>query len=116
MALEIPILSIPVDDKGKPAAWWCLPYWHNGVADWIKDYSTRLNTDCPNNDDCSVDPDTLRAQTEAVLQQMTVWGANKPLSLDVYTIARNIASEFDNGNPEEQAAIAFAAINRAKYD
>lgn len=56
----------------------------------------------------SCDPDVMRARTEEQL--------GRPLSLDAYSVARNVASEAGEGTLAEKIAIAEAAVNRARAD
>jgi hypothetical protein len=114
MAVQIPILAVKPAANGDPPYFWCLPTWYPLVASWDSQYGkTFLTTACKNTEECSVPPEQLRQQVELALKQFPVWG-DRTLTLDAYTIARNMQSEFGEGTPAERAAIGLAAVNRAR--
>ncbi len=115
--ISIPLLYVHSDDNGNPPWYWCLPEWHGKAAEWTKNYGDiKLDSGCGNTDECSVGPETARAAAEKHLRSLPVWGATRPLLLDVYSTARNIQSENGSGSEEERGAIAFCAVNRAKVE
>ena len=114
--ISIPLLHVHSDANGHPPWYWCCPRWHHKSLEWTVEYGdTFLHSGCGNIDECTVDPEKARAAAEKHLQSFPVWGANRKLDLDVYSLARNIRSENGTGSEEERAAIAFCAINRMKW-
>jgi len=114
MPVDIPILAVKPTENGDPPTFWCLPAWFPLVTSWDAQFrKTFINTACKHSDECEVPPDQLRQMVEAELRKMKVWG-DKALTLDAYTIARNIQSEFGDGSPAERAAVGLAAVNRAR--
>jgi hypothetical protein len=112
------ILSVPKMKNGDAPWWWIRPWWAAQVDDIISKYGEveLKEKRCAAAEECTTEPEKLRAAVEIELQQMEVWGPQRPLTLEVYSLARNISSEFGDGTAEEQAAIVFCAINRARYD
>lgn len=62
------------------------------------------------------DPEKLRAATEVALHRLELYPPGKRLSMEVYAIARNIASEAGSGSATEKAIIAEVAFNRARHE
>jgi len=60
------------------------------------------------------DPESMRARTEAQAKALGLYPAGKHLSLDAYSLARNIGSEVGSGTVVEKVFIANAALNRLK--
>lgn len=61
-------------------------------------------------------PESLRAFTEAAVKSLGLYPMNRTLSLDAYSIARNVRSEAGSGSVPEKVAMAMAAIDRARLD
>jgi hypothetical protein len=115
VTLPTPILRVTRDKDGNPPDTWCVPPWHAAAEAWDKTWGKTMlrSKTCTFNAECTESPESLRAAAEAKLQELGVWPADTTLPLDVYTLARNVRSEFGDGTPEERAAIIFAGINLA---
>lgn len=61
-------------------------------------------------------PESLRAYTEAAVKALGLYPHDRKLSLDAYSIARNVRSEAGSGSVPEKVAMALAAIDRARAD
>jgi hypothetical protein len=61
-------------------------------------------------------PESLRAYTEAAVKALGLYPLHRKLSLDAYSIARNVRSEAGSGSVPEKVAMALAAIERARID
>lgn len=61
-------------------------------------------------------PTSMRASVDAQLHELGLFRPHDTLSLDAYSIARNIQSEASTGSLAEKAAIAQSALNRARRD
>lgn len=97
----------------------CLPSWHASVLEAKRRHRGRFGlAACQANEAGIVgcDPEAMRAAVERMLHQAGLYPPYKRLSMDVYAVARNIASEVGDGTPEEQVAIAEAAVNRFRMD
>jgi len=112
------ILDVPRGKDKKGPDWWVRPWWASTVDLYIAKWDdvTLVKPRCAGIPECSIAPETLRAETEKQLQAMPDWGSDKKLSLDVYSLARNIESEFGDGTAEERASIVFCAINRYQIE
>jgi hypothetical protein len=112
------ILSVPKMKNGDAPWWWIRPWWAAQVDDIISKYGEveLKEKRCAAAEECTTEPEKLRAAAEIELQKMEAWGPQRPLTLEVYSLARNIVSEFGDGTAEEQAAVLFTAINRARVD
>jgi len=92
----------------------CLPAWHPKLRAVLA-RDVKVPSGCPVDGSGNIPcrPDTLRAKAEALLVGRGLWrGA---LSLDAYSLGRNIATEVGAGTtPEEMVALAEASVNQAK--
>jgi hypothetical protein len=113
-----PILKVKLLPGGVVPFYWSLPPWHDTMQKWIDDFDGVFFDDaCSNTEECTTDAETLRAACEKQVRAHYAWGnRERPLSLEVYGLARNIESECGSGSPEERAAILFCAVNRAKIN
>jgi len=113
-----PILKVKLLPGGVVPFYWALPPWHDTMQKWIDDFDgVFFDDDCTNTEDCPTDAESLRAACEKQVRAHYAWGnRERPLSLEVYGLARNIESECGSGTPEERAAILFCAVNRAKHE
>lgn len=102
----------------KDAHWWCVPPWHDTVMGWEAKYGRTPipSGGCASSPECALDPEAMRAKAEAQVKTLGVYPPAVDLPLDVYTLARNITSEFGDGTPEEKVAVALAGLNRAKEE
>lgn len=57
-------------------------------------------------------PEAMRRYTEDYLHSQTSWTGR--LSLEAYSLARNIASEHGNGTPETKVALALSTLGQAR--
>lgn len=120
--------SFSAAEKKAPPATWCLPFWHNRVMEWERRFGHQRrgpkgnplapvmldSGGCRRSDSCPLKPEAMRLRAEKQLRNLGVWPDDVKLPLDVYSLARNLGSEFGHGTPEEQAAVVFVAMNRAK--
>lgn len=78
----------------------------------------RLSTGCPIGEEktslISCDPEAMRKKTEELLRRWGFYSSSKRLTMDVYAMARNIASEAGSGTGAEKIAIGEALVNRAR--
>jgi hypothetical protein len=119
------ILEVPTENTPD---WWCVPPWHGDLAaidaKWGKTFlksGCKVYKVCPPDRDCkkgavNCDPEAMRRNAESQLQSLGVLGPGEALDADVYTLARNIRSEYGSGTPEERVAIGLASVNRAKQE
>lgn len=100
----------------------CVPHWRDVVLSartaakrsGLRRFSV---ASCPLREDGIVncDPRMMRAAVESKLHATGLY--TRPLSLDAYSVARNIASEAGtDADPAEKIAIGEAAVNRARRD
>lgn len=90
----------------------CLPAWHH-----IGLIKGTLASGCPTvNGNVNCDPEDMRRNAEAKLKALGYLPANGSLSLEAYTLARYMTSEFGGGTPEERVAVGEAAVNRARLE
>src|SRR5262245_17866967 len=96
----------------------CFPWWHAVLAPLTQKRSYVLASGCPIGSDgnASCSPEAMRAHAEALLRSSGWWPANKTLTLEVYTLARYVASEVGSGTTEERVAVGEAAVNRARLE
>lgn len=59
-------------------------------------------------------PESLRAYTEDAVKRLGLMDAGRDLSLDAYSLARNVRSEAGSGSLPEKVAMAQVAINRMR--
>jgi hypothetical protein len=86
----------------------CLPWWHTQFAALPR---TRISSGCSlsgGNIQCA--PESMRRAAEA---KMRALGYNISLSLNEYSLARNISSEVGSGTPEEKVALGESTRNQA---
>ncbi|UCC72067.1 MAG: hypothetical protein JSV86_17115 [Gemmatimonadota bacterium] len=88
-----------------------MPHYHDVLANFATD--TRKVTNCPVGGDDYVPcpPESLRKQAETFMREAGL--RPRRVSLDTYSLARNIRSEHGRGSVEEKVAIAEAARNEA---
>jgi hypothetical protein len=101
---------------------WCIPWWHGQLAKWQQD--KRPVTECealtsataqfPLAQFVTCPPEQLRAAAEKSMQVMGVWRTGTKLAMDVYSVARNIASECGDGTPEEMVVTAECVLNESQ--
>jgi hypothetical protein len=120
-----PHYSFTVEEKVSPPLDWCLPGTVALVDAWEAQYGrTRdggpvlIPSDgCQQSPNCPIKPETLAAKADAWLRQRGIRPVDAPpLPLDVYTLARNVRSEFGSGTAMEKLAIAWVAVNRTLMD
>jgi len=88
----------------------CLPYWHNDI---LKFSTKRIQSGCSlSGMNVACDPEQMRAAAERWLNENGYWKGKLPM--EVYTVARYVASEVGNGTPEEKVGVAEAAVGQAK--
>lgn len=118
----------------------CYPEWRPLVAGWISEYGKRTvarpgctlildpsaivvinaSGDCkavrPDWGLFTCSPESLRAHAEGVLRELGLLDRyfEGRLTLDAYSLARNIASEQGRGTPEERVALAQSTMGRAR--
>ena len=61
-----------------------------------------------------VEPETLRANAERKLRELGVFGLFGTLSLNAYSLARNIATETGSGSAEQKVAMGLSTVNQAR--
>jgi hypothetical protein len=89
-----------------------LPRWHSYFAS-LRGH--RISSGCGTSGGrVTCDPEDMRADAEKKLRAMGAWPQDVPLSLAVYTLGRNAASEVGDGSPEEKMALILLAIHRAR--
>lgn len=104
----------------------CYPYWHTRFMPYraIR-YPGGYTVPSSNDVDAALtaqgledfvpfEPETLRANAERQLRQMGVFGLFGSLSLEAYSLARNIASETGNGSAEQKVAMGLSTVNQAR--
>lgn len=95
----------------------CYPSWTPKYRDIIARGQTKLASGCATVDgNVQCKPEDMRAAAEAKLRAAGWWPADKPLSLEAYTLARNIQSEVGNTRLFEMVAVGEAAVNRARVE
>lgn len=113
------------EERVVPPADWCLPGTVALIDAWEQKYGrTREggpvlipSGSCSHVPDCPEKPDKLTAAADAWLRQRGIRPADAPpLPIDVYTLARNVRSEFGSGTAMEKLSIAWVAINRMLMD
>jgi hypothetical protein len=98
---------------------YCTPTWHATVEQWLED--RRKVTQCPVIDGADArfpapgfvpcNPEALRQSAEKKLKG---WGIADSLSIDEYSLARNLASEYSKATAEMKVAVAEAAVNDSR--
>lgn len=118
-----PYYSFDAAAFAKPPADWCLPNvvsiinWYD-LAFGEKHKGGPVIIPSPGNacaftTDCSLTPTQLRDNADQWLIKNGFKNANDtPTPLDVYSMARNLRSEFGNGTIMERLCIVWSAINR----
>lgn len=89
----------------------CYPWWHVTFAPLLATPVT-ISSGCKlvnSNVNCA--PETMRANAEA---QMQAKGYTDPVTLDAYSLARNIQTEVGSVRVEEMVALAESTMNQAK--
>ncbi len=90
----------------------CWPWWHASFVNVPRTtVSSGCSADSAGNIQC--DPDAMRAKAEKWLHDHGFL-VGKSLSLDTYTLARNMTSEIGSGTIEEMVAVGQAAVNQGK--
>lgn len=91
----------------------CYPWWHAIYAPLRAQYAVPVPSGFTVNADGNVpaNPETLRAAAEKQLRQR---GLDWPLSLDAYSLARNISTEVGSGSIEEMVALGETTQNQAR--
>lgn len=103
----------------------CIPSWiHPILAERARAQAAGVlgkkiaKSGCAVNDDGIVPctPESLRANFESRVKSLGLYPRGRTLSLDAYSIARNIYSEAGSEPIPHKVAMAQAAINRARED
>ena len=89
----------------------CFPWWHKVYERWRTATVPSGCATVAGRVQCA--PESMRAHAEAVLRNLGVWTASKPLSLAAYTLGRYVTSEVGvKATAEEKVAVMEAAWNR----
>lgn len=120
-----PRYQFTAEERIAPPLDWCLPGTVALVDAWEERYGRTRDggpilvpsNGCQQSPDCNIKPEVLTAQADAWLRQNGIRPVDAPpLPLDVYTLARNVRSEFGSGTAMEKLAIAWVAVNRTLMD
>lgn len=84
----------------------------------VQDKALGYHSDCQvgSSSVISCEPEVMRARTETRIKSLGLYPRDRRLTLDAYTIARNIKSEAGNDSIAEKVLIAQAAITRSRVE
>lgn len=117
-----PRYSFTADERRNPPRDWCLP----GLVATIDQVEALygnareggpllIPSPCRNSEACAESPTMMASQADAWLRANRFRSLDAPpLPIDVYSMARNLRSEFGSGTAMEKLAIAWAGINRTE--
>lgn len=118
-----PYYSFDAASFAQPPADWCLPpivavinlydLWWGWKRKGGPVVIPSPNNACAFTNDCSLTNEVLRDNADQWLVSKGLLPSSAtPTPIDIYSMARNLASEFGNGTAMERLCIAWAAINR----
>lgn len=117
--------SFTAEQFSTPPADWCLP----GIVALIDQWEQLFGRfrrggpiivpsgGCGFSQECPYPPETLATRADAWMRDQGITPRDAPeLPLDVYTMARNLRSEFGDGTAMEKLCIAWAGLNRVRWE